>query len=297
MRFPRDSGHFDLEGLNSASVRNVRRRGGRAPTLKLRLLFNSADETISTSGCDWLTYPQTADHYEHAHPKTHSGFSSGTVIWLLSSYVKMGQIGLSMMMKFLIALSSGLIVGMSQAAFAQSTAAPVGATGATSTTNSPLTPAIANPLLGATSSSQLPSFLVQSPPETIRIDTSAPSSLSLVIGPTNSNTAVLNGDVLTSSTPPASGIALNAFVTQSGLSAPPAPSAISPSFYPSPLAVPTSTANFLSQFQGGLTGIGITTGSTLPPAAGPTGTSSTPGATSTRSSIGTARSSSRSSGR
>lgn len=203
------------------------------------------------------------------------------------------------MTKFLIALSSGLIIGMSSAAFAQSTTAPVGATGATSTTSSPLTPTIANPVLtnNATtsqSSSQLPSFLVQSPPETIRIDPSAPSSLSLVIGPTNSNTAILNGDVITSSTPPATGLALNAFVTQSGLSAPPAPSAISPSFYPSPLAVPASTAAFLSQFQGGLTGIGVTTGSTLPPAAGPTsGTSSTPGATSTRSSIGTGRSSSR----
>jgi hypothetical protein len=206
------------------------------------------------------------------------------------------------MTKFLMALSSGLIVGMSSAAFAQSTTAPVGATAATSATSSPLTAVTANPLLtnNATtsqSSSNLPSFLVQSPLETIRIDTAAPSSLSLVIGPTNSNTAVLNGDVLTSSTPPASGLALNAFVTQSGLSAPAAPSATSPSFYPSPLAVPASTAAFLSQFPGGLTGIGVTTGSTLPPAAGPTGASSTPGATSTRSSIGTARSSSRSSGR
>lgn len=200
------------------------------------------------------------------------------------------------MTRFLIALSSGLIVGMSSAALAQSTIAPVGATPPTSTTSSPLTTVPANPLLtnNATtsqSSSQLPSFLVQSPLETNRVDPSAPSSLSLVIGPTNSSTAVLNGDVLTSSTPPASGLALNAFVTQSGLSAPPAPSATSPSFYPSPLAVPTSTATFLSQFQGGLTGIGVTTGSTLPP--GRAGTSSTAGATSPRSSITSSRSSGR----
>lgn len=200
------------------------------------------------------------------------------------------------MTRFLIALSSGLIVGISSAAFAQSTTTPVGATPPTSTTSSPLTTVTTNPLLtnNATtsqSSSQLPSFLVQSPLETNRIDASAPSSLSLVIGPTNSNTAVLNGDVLTSSTPPASGLALNAFVTQSGLSAPPAPSATSPSFYPSPLAVSASTAAFLSQFQGGLAGIGVTTGSTIPP--GRTGTSSTPGATSTRSSITSSRSSGR----
>lgn len=219
------------------------------------------------------------------------------------------------MMKFLIALSSGLIVGMTSAAFAQSTTSPVGATQPTSTTSTPLTPTTANPVLttNATtsqSSSQLPSFLVQSPLETIRIDSAAPSALSLVIGPTNSNTAVLNGDVLTSSTPPASGLALNAFVTQSGLSAPAAPSATSPSVYPSALAVSTSTATFLSQFRGGLTGIGVTTGSTLPPSAAgtPGGASATGSTTSTRSSIGTMtnspggtvgtmRSSSRSSGR
>lgn len=204
------------------------------------------------------------------------------------------------MMKFLIALSSGLIVGMSSAAFAQTTTAPVGATGTTSATNSPLTTVTANPVLTnnvttSQSSSQLPSFLVQSPLETIRIDPSAPSSLALVIGPTNSNTAVLNGDVLTSSTPPASGLALNAFVTQSGLSAPAAPSATSPSFYPSALAVPTSTANFLSQFPGGLTGIGVTTGSTLPPTAGAPGAS---GASTSRSgSVATPRITSTSRGR
>jgi hypothetical protein len=203
------------------------------------------------------------------------------------------------MTKFLIALSSGLLVGISSAAFAQSTTAPVGATAPTSTTSSALTPTIANPVItnNATtsqSSSQLPSFLVQSPLETIRIDPAAPSGLRLVIGPTNANTAVLNGDVLTSSTPPATGLAPNAFLGQNstpGLTMPAAPSATSPSFYPSALAVPTSTATFLSQFQGGLTGIGVTTGSTLPPTVGARGSSASPGTTSPRGSMGTITSS------
>lgn len=160
------------------------------------------------------------------------------------------------MSKFLTALLSGLIVGMSSAALAQSTTAPVGATPPTSTTSRALTPTTLNPVITTNAStSQLPSFLVQSPPETIRLNSAVPGALSLVIGTTSANTTVLNGDVLTSSTPPAGGLALNALLRQtSGLATPAAPSATSPSFYPSILGAPTSAATFLSQFQGGSSG-------------------------------------------
>lgn len=169
------------------------------------------------------------------------------------------------MPKCLIALSSGLLIGMSSAGWAQSTTAPVGATAPTGVTSSPLTPTTPNPLLTsgttAQSSSALPSFLVQSPPETNRLDAAATIGLRLVIGPTSSNTAVLNGDVLSSAAPPAGGLALNALLgqTTSGLATLPPASALSPSFYPARLVGPTSSATFLSQF-GGFVGGGTSAG-------------------------------------
>ncbi|MGO4684652.1 hypothetical protein [Hyphomicrobium sp. 2TAF46] len=169
------------------------------------------------------------------------------------------------MAKILVALSAGLIVGVSSAAMAQQVSTPAAPSGASPATTigpltptpntSPLTPAPANGVLTNQSSSEVPSIVNPSPTETIRLDAAAASPQALQIDPNSSNVSILSADVVT--TPQtATGVSLNTILAPATPSAP-APSANSPSFYPPVLGEPASTATFLSNFSGATSTTGL----------------------------------------
>ncbi len=170
------------------------------------------------------------------------------------------------MAKILVALSAGLIVGVSSAAMAQQVSTPAAPSGAspattisplTATPNtSPLTPAPTNNVLTNQSSSEVPAIVTPSPTENIRVDAGAASALALQIDPNSSNVSILSADVVT--TPQtATGVALNAILAPATTSAVPAPSPNSPSFYPAIIGEPASTATFLSNFGGTTSTVGL----------------------------------------
>jgi hypothetical protein len=124
-------------------------------------------------------------------------------------------------------------------------------------TSSPLTPNPINPVTGQTqqptaasvqSSSEVPSSFVQAPVETIRLDASAPSNLSLEIDPSSSQATLLNPDV-TQLTPIALGVSLNTVQQTTGpVFSTPVPLSTSrngsSSFYPARLSALGSTQSF-----------------------------------------------------
>ncbi|MBS0269401.1 MAG: hypothetical protein JSS54_10525 [Proteobacteria bacterium] len=161
------------------------------------------------------------------------------------------------MAKILVALSAGLIVGITSAATAQQISTPASPLGTSPATTgspltpapntSPLTPAPANGVLTNQSSSEVPAIVNPSPSEPIRVDPAAASQHLLLIDPNSSNVSILSADVL-SAPQTATGVALNTILAPATTTAAPAPSPNSPSFYPAIIGSPASTATFLSGF-------------------------------------------------
>lgn len=161
------------------------------------------------------------------------------------------------MAKILVALSAGLIVGITSAATAQQIGTPASPSGTSPATtgspltptpnSSPLTPAPVNSAITTQSSSEVPAIINASPTELIRVDPAAASQHLLLIDPNSLNVSILSPGAL--STPQtATGVALNTILAPAITTAMPAPSPNSPSFYPAIIGAPASTATFLSSF-------------------------------------------------